>query len=283
MVDGVPFELHWEPDTPLHAAQARPARAEDAFALSAEDWWTPSRVEETLHSEPIAIEALPAHANLIEFPRELVATRRMRPRLATVPASAPADHQLSIFEVDPGAVSIEPAPANEPAPRRTRAEWSDIELDAHPFDTEAPQPEPARAAPTIHLAPLGRRMMAHAVDGSLILAAFFGTAVYLSAHSQFVPSAKGAELMAVLGIVLTGFLYHAFFFAMRVSTPGMRYAGIALSTCDDERPSRAQLWRRLGFMGLSLVPMGLGFVWSLFDDDHLTWHDRISQTYLRKR
>jgi hypothetical protein len=29
--------------------------------------------------------------------------------------------------------------------------------------------------------------------------------------------------------------------------------------------------------------VGLGFAWSLFDDDHLSWHDRISQTYLRKR
>ena len=36
-------------------------------------------------------------------------------------------------------------------------------------------------------------------------------------------------------------------------------------------------------MILSLAPVGLGFAWSIFDEDHLTWHDRISQTYLRKR
>jgi hypothetical protein len=29
--------------------------------------------------------------------------------------------------------------------------------------------------------------------------------------------------------------------------------------------------------------VGLGLVWSVFDEDHLSWHDRISQTYLRKR
>jgi hypothetical protein len=29
--------------------------------------------------------------------------------------------------------------------------------------------------------------------------------------------------------------------------------------------------------------MGLGVVWALFDDAHLTWHDRLSKTYLRKR
>jgi uncharacterized RDD family membrane protein YckC len=68
-----------------------------------------------------------------------------------------------------------------------------------------------------------------------------------------------------------------------VSTPGMRYAGIALSTFEDDSPTRAQLRRRLGAIALSLLPVGLGFAWSVFDEDHLSWHDRISQTYLRKR
>jgi uncharacterized RDD family membrane protein YckC len=283
VVDGVAFELRWEPDTPLPAAQARPARADSSLALSAEDWWTPSRSEETLRSEPIRVEAPTAPANLIEFPRELVATRKMRPRLAEVPAPAPAGRQLSIFEVIPGAVSTEPAPAVESTSRRTRAEWSGIELDELPFDAEEPQPEPASALPAIHLAPLGRRMMALTVDGLLILAAFFGAALDYSSNILHLPSAKGAELMAVAGIAVAGLLYHALFCALRASTPGMRYAGIALSTFDDQRPTRAQLWRRLGFLGLSLLPVGLGVAWSLFDDDRLCWHDRISQTYLRKR
>jgi len=44
---------------------------------------------------------------------------------------------------------------------------------------------------------------------------------------------------------------------------------------------RAQLRRRLGALLLSLIPVGLGIVWSLFDDDRLCWHDRLSKTYLR--
>jgi hypothetical protein len=35
-------------------------------------------------------------------------------------------------------------------------------------------------------------------------------------------------------------------------------------------------------MLLSILPVGLGLVWSLFDDDHLSWHDRYSQTYPRR-
>jgi hypothetical protein len=28
--------------------------------------------------------------------------------------------------------------------------------------------------------------------------------------------------------------------------------------------------------------MGLGLAWAIFDENHLCWHDRLSQTYLRK-
>jgi hypothetical protein len=35
-------------------------------------------------------------------------------------------------------------------------------------------------------------------------------------------------------------------------------------------------------MMLSVAPIGLGVMWAIFDEDHLSWHDRLSQTYLRK-
>jgi hypothetical protein len=38
---------------------------------------------------------------------------------------------------------------------------------------------------------------------------------------------------------------------------------------------------RLSALLLSLIPVGLGLAWALFDDDHLCWHDRLSKTYLR--
>jgi hypothetical protein len=34
---------------------------------------------------------------------------------------------------------------------------------------------------------------------------------------------------------------------------------------------------------LSVLPLGLGLAWSVFDEDRLTWHDRLSGTYLRER
>jgi len=34
---------------------------------------------------------------------------------------------------------------------------------------------------------------------------------------------------------------------------------------------------------LSILPLGLGLAWALFDEDRLTWHDRLSGTYPRLR
>ncbi len=62
----------------------------------------------------------------------------------------------------------------------------------------------------------------------------------------------------------------------------MMYAGIGLCTFDNHSPTRGKLRRRLGAITLSLLPVGLGLVWSLFDEDHLSWHDRFSHTYLRR-
>jgi uncharacterized RDD family membrane protein YckC len=47
-----------------------------------------------------------------------------------------------------------------------------------------------------------------------------------------------------------------------------------------DRPSPRQLLlRSLGYV-LSAGTFLLGFVWACWDEDHLTWHDRISRTYL---
>ena len=307
MIDGRSFGIRWEPDTPVRVLQSRPAPPADPFELDTEDWWTPAQVSATLHNEPIAVETEPGHANLIEFPRELVATRKMRPRLVEPPASV-QERQLSIFEVDPGAVSTEPEPVqgatpapawsdlvrSEPAwsatasPAVIRGEWSGpdwsgIELDDTPATVRAAEPEPSRPQLRIFLAPLGYRLMAMAVDACLILAGFFAVAVMVAGRMSQPPALHTTEALVALGLVLAGFAYHTLFCTLGLCTPGMRYAGIAFSTFADESPTRAQLRRRLGAMALSTLPMGLGLAWSVFDEDHLSWHDRISQTYLRRR
>ena len=277
------FGIRWDPDLPRRPVERMPeARlSREEFGLSVEDWWSPAEIAETLRSNPIEVgDGDQPHANLIQFPRELVATRKVRP-------GGPRDQegQLSIFEVDPATISTEagiPAAGQGGASIWNRPEWSDIKLDTPPAQVlaSAQQGDPALAA--LPVASLGTRLMAAVVDCALILACFVTVGFVFACNVHYLPAGKTAELLGAAGLALIGILYYACFFALPVSTPGMKYAGIGLCTFDEQSPTRAQLRRRLVAMLLSLLPMGLGLVWSLFDEDHLSWHDRYSQTYPRK-
>ncbi len=237
---------------------------------SAESLWGNETIEPVEPDLPIA-------ANLIEFPRELVATRKVRPRLVEGPfAETGAEQQLSIFEVDPGALSTQPEAAGAaPAP-----EWCGIELEAQPQDETEPQT--SADAPLLKLAPLGNRLMALLVDGALIAGAFLGAALMALAHAGQPPAVKVAECAALAALLLVGLLYQTLFLTLAEATPGMRYAHISLCAFDGRPPTRAQQRGRLAALLLSVLSMGLGFAWVLFDDDRLSWHDRLSRTYLRK-
>ncbi len=261
----------------------------------------------------------PIYANLIEFPREMIATRRARPRRAEGPlADTESAPQLSIFEVDPAAISIEPAPATTDsavAPTWMRTEWSAMTLEALPptmtfnalpatMDLEAVLPtvdleaEPRRVfvdqfleepasrtalAPEIELAPMSRRLLATVVDGTLIAAALVCAAMLAASNVSELPGLHALGFGAAIALLVIGVAYHACFMTLARATPGMRYAGIELNTFSGHTTTCGQRWGRLLALLLSVVPLGLGVVWALFDDDGLTWHDRLSMTYLRKR
>ena len=285
------YGVRWDPDLPVRPIELRPAqsREQEAFELSVEDWWHPAEGVEDLRSKPIEFrEDEPAHANLIQFPRELVAKRKMRPRLGEAGSGhmTEAEGQLSIFEVDPVPVFTQPETAvtekDSQASIWNPPEWSGMKLDAQPVAERRIAGAAQPAAPSLPVAPVGVRLMAGVVDCALILASFVSFGFLIAHHFQHPPTGKTAEILGFGAIVLVGLLYYAFFFSLRVSTPGMKYAGIGLCTFDDQVPNRAQLRRRLGAMVLSMIPVGLGIVWSIFDEDHMSWHDRYSQTYLRK-
>lgn len=249
--------------------------------------------------------AQPIYANLIQFPREMVATRKARPRRAEGPlAATESAPQLSIFEVDPATISILPpaavadpplspawmrtelppmSPANAPA-ITLDAPPSSMILDALPQEEflEEPAPQPAKA-PEIELAPLSRRLLAIVVDGTLIAAAIVTAALLAAQNAGQLPGLRAVELGSVLALLTAAAAYYTGFLSLTRATPGMRYAGIELNTFSGFTATRAQRCRRLMAMLLSVVPLGLGVLWALFDEGHLTWHDRLSGTYLRKR
>jgi uncharacterized RDD family membrane protein YckC len=282
------FAIRWEPDLPIRRPDAVPPRAShaDRFESSAQDWLEPSsssNQEEIAMVEP----AQPIYANLIQFPRELVATRKVRPRRAEGSFAPEAGSQLSIFEVDPCAISIEPEPT-QPAgviaePAWNAPEWSGIKLDAQPqeqlLDEPEPQPQPA---PALELASFNRRLLATVFDFTLISGAFIAAAIMAANNARELPGLREIELGSAVALVVVAALYQALFFTLARTTPGMKYARLSLCTFEGHIPTRAQRCGRLLALLLSVLPVGLGLVWAIFDENHLTWHDRLSRTYLRK-
>jgi uncharacterized RDD family membrane protein YckC len=285
--------IRWEPDLRLRPIEPTgayaPRTSENAASSTGDSWERSGAAEEPWGTEEIEpVEPVqPIYANLIEFPRELVATRKMRPQLVDGPfVEEEAEKQLSIFEVDPGSISTEPEAADAaPATAWQEPEWSGIELEAQPLSESESQEEPVSPlAP--QLASIGRRLTAALVDHALIASVFLGAALMvmpkvgsLSGHSS---ATRIVECGAVAAFLLLGLLYQTFCLTLAGVTPGMRCARVSLCTFDGQIPTRAQLCSRLWALVLSLLPVGLGIVWVLFDDDHLSWHDRISQTYPRK-
>ena len=281
-----------------HHSQEQIDEAE-GLALDEEIAFRQSPVFEEPIGPPIDIPA-----NLIEFPRQLVAARKARPRLAEGPLREEADHspqdfhaaQLRIFEVEAAQISTSPVVES------VEPEWSSILLSALPAAAPVESTEPLfNPLPPPQAATLSLRLMAGIVDGCILLASFLAfTAVFAITVGKFTNSHSASQIaasaasqipgpmtiqVAVIGaIVVLGFLtvlYHLLFFTLAEATPGMRYARIGLCTLSDENPTRSAMRRRLFAMILSACPLGIGFLWACLDEDRLGWHDRISRMYQR--
>jgi len=245
----------------------------------------------------------PLPANLIQFPRQLIAARKARPRLAEGPLREDlpesSEGQLRIFEVESSQISTEPV-AEQPEPQ-----WTSIFLDA-PRSAPATAPEfetapdllPVRLAGA---ASVGRRAAAAAINTGILgaaMAAFGATAVWASGSlAALRATSLGTALNLLLGRHAEGsgllpaaagaaaFLwlaYQALFFTFSDATPGMRCARIGLCTFADDNPPRRAMRNRILAVLLSTLPFGLGFLWSLLDQEKLSWHDRVSGMYLRE-
>lgn len=131
---------------------------------------------------------------------------------------------------------------------------------------------------------LFRRLAAMVYDGLLILAlAFVVSALLLMASGGRLgqpdrpPWLLWAHRIA-LAASIWGFF--AWFWIHGGQTLGMRAWRLRLVAVDGSAITWAQTIRRFAGATLSLVALGLGYLWVLFDPDRRSWHDRLSGTVL---
>lgn len=128
-----------------------------------------------------------------------------------------------------------------------------------------------------------RRIGAILYDSLLLFALWFlATVPFIAIRGgESVDAGSGALHVAyrvTLALVAYGFFVG--FWTTRGRTLGMQSWGLQLEGPDGRVPGIGSATVRFLTALLSWAPLGLGFLWQLWDRDRLTWHDRLSRTKL---
>ena len=159
----------------------------------------------------------------------------------------------------------------------------DIDLTASPgapAENESTDRERRVAAPFLPVASPSKRRVAALVDALCLLFSYGGFLMLFGSLGGHFSFSKLNAIVCAATLALFYIQYFALFTIFGGTTPGMMLCGLQVMSYDGERATPRQLLARsLGYV-LSAVTFFLGFLWAHWDEDHLTWHDRVSGTYL---
>jgi uncharacterized RDD family membrane protein YckC len=130
------------------------------------------------------------------------------------------------------------------------------------------------------VASLEQRRFAAAIDVVCLLFAYGGfLALFGSLGGQFTLSKLSAAVYGVT-FAIVYVQYFALFTIFGGTTPGMMFRGLQITSFTGDPPTPRQMLLRSAGYVLSAGTFFLGFFWAWWDEDALTWHDRLSHTYL---
>lgn len=135
----------------------------------------------------------------------------------------------------------------------------------------------------LQTAPLLRRILAAGVDGLIVALAealfglvFWKICAFEPPRLQLIGIATALPLLLWIS-------YQSAMLAYSGTTPGLRAAGLCLERFDGSRANRRLGRVRALASLLSLISLGMGYLWVFLDEDSLCWHDRITHTFLAER
>ncbi|HEV2690650.1 MAG TPA: RDD family protein [Bryobacteraceae bacterium] len=198
--------------------------------------------------EPSKVIAFPRYAAIpVSWTPELAEPLLDRPRIVEAPEVLPPPPAL-------GGILIEPVIKEE---HRTAA-------DLPQYSASIPQ-----------------RLLAGLVDRLILgsaLAAF--GAIFLRLNPARAPLPLLIAAFLIVAVLLWA-AYEFLFVVYTGSTPGLRVLRLRLVKFDGSLADRRlRRWRVLASF-LSACSLGLGYLWSVLDQDGLCWHDRITHTCIQ--
>jgi uncharacterized RDD family membrane protein YckC len=189
----------------------------------------------------------------------------------------------SVQEADPPPEFAPLAPAAQlPLRRRTRTDRVEISIPKYEIpSTAAAHPGIGSALDALFpVASLRERRRAAMLDVALLLFSYGGMLALFWALGGRIGFNRLDGVVTAATLVLFYAQYFALFTVFGGSTPGMMLLRLRVVSFDGSVPSSRQMvWRSFGYL-VSAGTCFLGFFWALWDEDHLCWQDRISQTYL---
>lgn len=206
---------------------------------------------------------------------------------AAAPAVAARQGPLFEDQLGPKVVSISPnrqrsrpvtaTRTRRPAPEQTQGR---LDLDPPPVRKTLSTTVEARIYCEYPVATSVHRAIAAALDWSLVLMGYglFLLVYHLMGGTFALQNSLNIAMFAgMLGLI--GLAYGLLWTVVaRADTAGTRWAQLRITTFDGDRPDpRQRLWRLAG-ASLSLCTL-VGLLWSLADEESLTWQDHISSTF----
>ncbi|MCL5288534.1 MAG: RDD family protein [Acidobacteria bacterium] len=174
--------------------------------------------------------------------------------------------------------------ATATAPARAPAERIEVPVVQPEFnfvlaqDSEEDDVHPH--APLVPVAEVRERRIAGLLDLAFLVLSYSVFLILFRALGGQLSIGKQETIVYAVSFFLFYATYFALFTALGGTTPGMYFRGLAVVGFDGEAPrARQLLWRSFGY-ALSGGTLLLGYAWVLWDEDHLSWQDRISQTYI---
>lgn len=161
----------------------------------------------------------------------------------------------------------------------------EIDVSLRPDSEVQPHQQPVRPEAQSHsglypVASIDDRRLAGIIDLFCLLFAYGGfLGLFGSLGGHFTVSKLSIAVCATT-FAIVYLQYFALFTIFGGTTPGMMMRRLQVVSFSGESPTpRQMLLRSAGYL-LSAGTFFLGFLWSMWDEDELTWHDRLSRTYL---
>jgi uncharacterized RDD family membrane protein YckC len=221
---------------------------------------------------------------------EAYRVRRGRPRendaQPAFPFTPPLAWSETPREVDTNFSSATPAIKSRRY-RPVRVEHLEIDVAQPAFDfagaerlCDSRSSVPAKSAVVIPVATLSERRRAGLLDAVILILAYSVSLALFSGLGGHLRLSKIDAVVtgATLGLFYAQYVMLFTYFAR--ATPGMMLRGLRIVSSQGGEASAEQLlWRSFGYL-ISAGTAMLGFLWALWDEGHLSWHDRISQTFI---